>query len=293
MSNIQFKEECLSNLRSRYHRDGFVIIDDVFPSADLEEFQLTLSYLIRTYLKKASMEHRQDFFSKIPPGRELDQGSVLLEEIDHAYIRCLYACIRKMPEFVRLHNAQRITDTIRSLLQLDSASPLYSGSQICRIDIPQIKGYTFGWHQEVFYQIPKSEFTQTWGPLVSSLTEGFGALEVLVGSHHEGVARQIWNTKEGIPDQILVVPEVIEKYSTKIVEIQLGQILFFSGKLVHKSGYHTKPDTRYTLVGSYHSVENEHFYPDQGVTPSELTARSFYEEERAKWPQPRKTPARH
>ena len=184
---------------------------------------------------------------------------------------------------MRLRNAKRITDTIREILELTSFSPLYSGSQICRIDIPKVSGYTFDWHQEVFYQIPKSRFVQTWGPLVSDIKAGFGALEVLVGSHKEGVARQVWNINEGIPDQILVTPDVVAKYPVKVVELKVGQILFFSGKTIHKSGIHTHPGTRYTLVGSYHDVDNPDFLPDQGVKPSGFTARDYYEEERIKW----------
>ena len=273
----------LTNIdREEYKRNGFIIVENILKKNELLDFKKGLEKLIISYLEKASIERKKDFLLDLDQKNILNQGTSLLEKIDHIYIRQLYACIQFMPEFIRLAYSKKITSIIRNLLNLEEDSPLYSGSQICRIDIPEVKGYTFDWHQEVFYQIPKSNFVQTWAPLVNPIVKGFGALEVRIGSNNEGIAKQIWHQKEGIPDQIIVSPEIVSKYKKKIVELDLGSVLLFSGKLFHKSGESNSVNTRYTLVGSFHSINNKYFYP-RGMENLTITPQEYYEQERKKW----------
>ena len=273
----------LTNIdREEYKRNGFIIVENILKKNELLDFKKGLEKLIISYLEKASIERKKDFLLDLDQKNILNQGTSLLEKIDHIYIRQLYACIQFMPEFIRLAYSKTITTIIRNLLSLEEDSPLYSGTQICRIDIPEVKGYTFDWHQEVFYQIPKSNFVQTWAPLVNPIVKGFGALEVRIGSNNEGIAKQIWHQKEGIPDQIIVSPEIVSKYKKKIVELDLGSVLLFSGKLFHKSGESNSVNTRYTLVGSFHSINNKYFYP-RGMENLTITPQEYYEQERKKW----------
>ena len=282
MSDIEV-DNILTNIdREEYKRNGFIIVDNIFRKNELLDFKKGLERLIISYLEKASIEKKKDFLSDLDQNNILNEGSLMLEKINHIYIRQLYACIQFMPEFVRLAYSKTITTIIRNLLHEEEDSPLYSGSQICRIDIPNIQGYTFDWHQEVFYQIPKSNFVQTWAPLVNPILKGFGALEVRIGSNNEGIAKQIWHQKEGIPDQIIVAPEVVRKYKKKIVELELGSLLLFSGKLFHKSGESNSLNTRYTLVGSFHSINNKYFYP-RGMENLTITPKEYFEQERKKW----------
>ena len=131
--------------------------------------------------------------------------------------------------------------------------------------------------------LPSTYFVQTWAPLCHDIIKGFGALEVLVGSHREGIAKQTWNVIEGIPDQIIVENDIVSKYPVKVVELKVGQVLLFSGRLIHKSGPQVKDGTRFTMVGSYHSVSNKNFYPDPTLSDNAITKRQYFEEQKLKW----------
>ena len=118
---------------------------------------------------------------------------------------------------------------------------------------------TYGWHQEVFYTIPKSSFIQTWAPLVSDTTQNNGTIEILPKSHNESIANQSWNEIPGRATQILITDEVAMKYQPTIIEMKLGEMLFFSGKLAHRSGTNSSTQVRYSLVGMYHDVSSKSF----------------------------------
>jgi ectoine hydroxylase-related dioxygenase (phytanoyl-CoA dioxygenase family) len=145
------------------------------------------------------------------------------------------------------------------LLGINESSPLYGYTNRCRIDPPQDDRRTYNWHQEVFYTIPRGNYIQTWAPLIFDTTLRNGTIEVASGSHVEKIAKQTWNDIEGRATQILVGDEIVNKYTQGPVEMKVGELLMFSGFLVHRSGKNISNQVRYSLVGMYHDVMHEPF----------------------------------
>jgi len=238
--------------------NGYLIVRDIFSPEELDAFNRALKYVIRQILRKASTE-RRNVEADVNDGEEFDKGTEILEDVDHGHIVDLYDSICNTPQFVYLAVKPALARIANVLLGLDPSAASYMLTQRCRIDLSRQTPFTFGWHQEVFYSIPRSDFVQTWMPLVRPSTTDNGALEVCVGSHREGIARQTWRRVDGLPSQIIVADEIVEKYERRRVEIEPGTVLFFSGKLIHRSGQNTSGRTRYTLVGSYHDMSSPHF----------------------------------
>lgn len=152
------------------------------------------------------------------------------------------------------------------------------------IDPPGDQRRTYGWHQEVFYTIPRSRFIQTWAPLVRDTTVANGTIEVCVGSHMAGIPPQTWSEAPDHVAQIIVEPEVVARYARRVIEMQLGQLLLFSGRLFHRSGVNTSGEHRYSLVGMYHDVNADGFRPPHLRFEYQDEPRAYFAEMAREWP---------
>ena len=243
-----------------FAENGYLIVHGIFSPPELDAFDQALRYVIRQNLIKASTPER-NADSEVEYGEEFDKGTAILEEINHAHIVDLYDSICNTPQFVYLSVKPAMAEIAGRLLGLAPTDSTYMLTQRCRIDLSSETRFTFAWHQEVFYSIPKSAFVQTWMPLVRPSSSENGALEVCVGSHRAGIAPQTWRHANGFPSRITVDDGVVAKYQRRTVEIERGAALFFDGKLIHRSGRNTSGTTRYSLAGSYHDIGSPAFQP--------------------------------
>jgi hypothetical protein len=262
--------------RTVFVENGFVILDDFFSEMEISEFRNMIIYLIKINLEKAAKKY-PDIIIKNFEGKELDEGIIKLEEIDHQYVADIYDTIFQTPQFLRITAKKEISYCINYLLNREKNSPTYIDQSRCRIDPPSDPNKrTCGWHQEVFYYIPKSDFVQTWAPLIHNATKENGAIEICPKSHKKGIAKQ--SSLEG--DELykfIVDKSEIEKYETKIVELKVGQLLIFNSKLIHKSGKNTSKQVRYSLVGINHNLDNGYFEPPKlVVSQKEEKMKEYY-----------------
>lgn len=237
-----------------FWENGFLILDDFYSKYEMNEFSDQLAGLIYTKCINLGL---------LPPPANtisiFDEGIYLLENLDHEHVASLYDTIFQITSFFRICGKIETEHIINILLDRDKSAPLYGFTNRCRIDPPRDEKRTYGWHQEVFYTIPKSSFIQTWAPLVRDTTILNGTIEICVGSHKEGIAKQTWKEKEGFATQIIVDPKIASRYEQKKIEMKLGSLLLFTGKTFHQSGQNTSDQIRYSLVGMYHDVSSSDF----------------------------------
>jgi phytanoyl-CoA hydroxylase len=247
-----------------FNTNGFLVLDNFFTNSEINDYKEALRELIQIQLKKASKKHTginlEDF-----AGKEFDEGMMKLEEIDHVYVANIYDTIYQIPAFLRIPSKLETSQCVNQLFDRKVNSSLYIDTSRCRIDPPNETKRLCGWHQEVFYYTPKSDFIQTWAPLVVNSTIENGTIEVCVGSHKEGFATQDSMLHEDVHYKYIVNDEIAKKYPVKKLEMKLGQLLIFSSKLIHKSGHNTSNNVRYSLVGIYHNLDNENFVPPKWV----------------------------
>ena len=157
----KFKSNESDKIKAFFKDFGFVIIENAFTSEICEDFKSELAELIRAYLLKAGLPDDyigDDIFHKAMED---------LENVDHSYVASLYDSIYQCPSFMRIVASKNMTSSVRSLLPGKNA-PLYGHTNRCRIDPPQDDRRTYGWHQEVFYTIPRGRYIQSWAPLLNA-----------------------------------------------------------------------------------------------------------------------------
>jgi hypothetical protein len=237
-----------------FWENGYLVLKKFYSKKELDDFSKELAILIHTNCKKLNINP--------PPLNDdsiYDKGIDLLEKLDHEYVASLYDTIFQIPAFFRLCGKKETQQVINNLLDKNLNAPLYGFTNRCRIDPPRDERRTCGWHQEIFYTIPKSHFIQTWAPLVRDTTLNNGTIEICVGSHKEGIAKQLWAEKAGYAKQIIVDPDIVSKYKQIKLEMKLGELLLFTGKTFHQSGKNLSNQVRYSLVGLYHDVSSPDF----------------------------------
>ena len=95
MKNILTDEDI-----KHYTDYGMIIKTGFFHSEDLNAFKIQLRNMIRYYLKKALSNSKGNFIIK--KGEEITKGMMLLESLDHEYIRDLSDFIKLMPTVQKL-----------------------------------------------------------------------------------------------------------------------------------------------------------------------------------------------
>ena len=221
----------------------------------MDDFKEEVKGIINAYLQKAD-------FDSLPTATDdvLTAGILKLEEFDHEYVAAIYDTIFQSPSFFRIVGNRQVESFVKLFLKLPKSNALYGYTNRCRIDPPRDNRRTYGWHQEVFYTVPRGSYLQTWAPLIFDTTVENGTIEVACGPHRERIAKQTWNESEGRATQIIVDADVVNKYEQQAVEMRVGELLIFSGFLAHRSGNNTSNQVRYSLVGMYHYVNHKPFF---------------------------------
>lgn len=261
-----------SGIRRSFDENGFAIISDVFSEELINDFKDELSQIIKAYLLKAGASdsyNAQNIFH---------EAMLELEELSHTWVASIYDTIFQCPSFLKIISEKKFTNIVRLLLLCKNA-PLYGFTNRCRIDPPMDNRRTYGWHQEVFYTVPKGRYIQAWAPLVVNASVNNGTIQVAVGSHKKGILKQNWMDIEGRATQILVDPVEIKDFPKEFVEMKVGELMLFSGYLAHQSGINASKEYRYSLVGMYHDVNTEGFIaPSVDFKFRDQTPRQFYDE---------------
>lgn len=176
-----------------------------------------------------------------------------------------YDTLHSISEFRSIPDSAEFVDLARYLLTGDRGStlPLYSPLLRCRMDFPSDESTTWGWHQETFYSIPRSKFIQSWAPLFTPLGPQDGAIEILPGSHKEGVCEQTLtfnpHGRKNRAFEITVDSSVVSRFEPLGVDLNLGDVVFFKSTLAHRSGIIRSGMMRLSLVAMFHDVRSPDF----------------------------------
>lgn len=83
----------------------------------------------------------------------------------------------------------------------------------------------------------------------------------------------------GKATQIIGDEKIVNKYPRKVIDMKVGEILFFSGFLAHRSGNNISNHVRYSLVGMYHYVRHNPFIaPKIGFSYRKSSEKEYFDE---------------
>tara|TARA_R110001583_G_scaffold194636_2_gene366044 strand:+ start:2886 stop:3701 length:816 start_codon:yes stop_codon:yes gene_type:complete len=235
-----------------FNDNGYIVLDNFFTSDELHQVHQEIRSIVKSFVARTGIANEDSF--------DLDASLEYLEKKDHDLVAEIYDTICMSPSFLRLQFKKEMQLVANQLLGKKEDDPLYVFKNRIRIDPPMDDRRTYGWHQETFYTIPRSNFVQTWAPVIRNTTVENGTIQLAEGSHKFNEPMQKWVES---PDRAIQIvcpdEEVSEKYKTFSVEMNLGQVVFFSGKTFHKSGTNSSKDHRFSMISIWHDIANPDF----------------------------------
>jgi phytanoyl-CoA hydroxylase len=253
----------LTKKQLTFKKDGYLIERNIFDFEEMEDLFMTFySICLNCALRNKFKNNYQPISTVSFPENLKDLDFLVLDIVNEkkGLLGEVYDTFSYSMSFLRFIASKKTENLIREVLGTNQNDALYGFANRMRIDPPADERRTYGWHQEVFYNIPYSNFIQTWSPILRNTTTQNGTLEVKKGSHKEGIAKQSWNEVEGRVTQIIVDTKITDKYETTVLEMNLGDLLIFDSHLIHKSGHNsTKDETRFSLVGTWNDVACKDF----------------------------------
>jgi len=267
-----------------FTKNGYLIIDDVFSINKLNKIEFYLKNMISLQIKKAKKEYpNKENILKETIGYELCKGINALETINHKYILEFYSSldVSNCPYTSQLIGQQNILDYINELLKLDVTNPLFVTSGSILFAAPNDNLYTANkWHTDVFYTFKDGQYIHFWAPLIENTSKELGAIHVLPGSHKKPFQGQIRDTsrKDSSIHKYVISDNVLEEYEDKVIELKLGQGLFFDQHLIHRGGFNSTNRSRFGVIGFYHSMSNPSFSPYPLNHPKQISADEYFDE---------------
>ena len=270
------------NIQDTFNKYGYYIEDNVYSFQEMEEVFFTFYDICLSFVKKnkENFDNYPDTFTLSYPNDMKIMDKILMEIYtkDKQLLGEVYDTFSYSMVFMRFLSNKKMESITLELLGLDNKKALYGWTNRMLIVPPQDERRTYGWHQEIFYTIPKTRFLQTWCPMLRDTTISNGTIEIKSGSHKEGIAPQKWNEIEGRATQIIIDKDVTDKYETIQLEMKVGQVLFFDGHLAHQSGHNsTKDEIRLSLVGMWNDVSYEGFRaPLPSFESRSISAKEYF-----------------
>jgi ectoine hydroxylase-related dioxygenase (phytanoyl-CoA dioxygenase family) len=243
-----------------YDEQGYVIIKNIIAMEQVLAFREMLNVLVDALLMKASTGREFTSLS-------IDEKIITLKNISPDYVSHMQRVVTRSPEFFALTACVPVMTIMRSLYGLSLHSPVYQVNNGVVFTCPNdkanssISNFETDWHNDVFYTIPGSQFWQVWMPLLNHGNTDIGSLVVCPGSHKDGVGKQHINVEAGYNNRYYIQEEDLSQYKPVSVDVNVGDIMIFDSRLIHKSGSNSSNKVRCTMLGAYHDVLNPAFSP--------------------------------
>ena len=273
----------LTDKQKEFLENGFYIERNVFDTKDMEEIFINFYDICFNIALKHNIKHKTPIPNNVSyPNnlKDLDYLVLAIFNVNKDLLGEVYDTFSYSLTFMRFLGNKKVENITQELLNINKTSSLYGWTNRMRIDPPSDERRTYGWHQEIFYTIPDTKFLQTWCPMMRDTTIENGTIELKKGSHKEGIPKQTWTAKEGLATQIIIDPEITNKYKTTSLEMKVGDILFFDGHLAHQSGKNsTKDEVRFSLVGMWNDTSYRGFNaPKPNFMSRTISAKEYFDQ---------------
>ncbi len=272
-------------IKELFDKNGYYIAKNIFNKSDMSSlffmfYDISYSTAKRNKIKISSQLPSPNNVIYPNDMKKLDKLMLEIFNFNKDLIGEIYDTISYTSVFLRFTASKKIEKISKILLGVKKNTHLYGFTNRIRIDPPNDERRTYGWHQEIFYTLPKSKFVQTWCPILRDTTKQNGTIEIKPFFHKEGITKQTWNEFEGRATQIIIDPRILNKYKTLQLEMQVGDLLYFDGHLAHQSGNNnTKDEIRFSMVGMWHNTSfNDFRVPFPLFKNRNIGAKEYFEE---------------
>ena len=241
---------------SRFERDGFLVLDNVFSAEEVALFKAELSRM-----------------SQAP---DVLQSASAIREPDGGALRSVFAIHRSNALFARVAQDGRTAGIVRYLLGGD----IYVHQSRLNLK-PGFKGKEFYWHSDF-----ETWHTEDGLPRMRAiscsilLTDNHpwnGPLMLIPGSHRHYIScigatpedhyqQSLRRQEFGIPDENSL-RELVDRYGIEQATGPAGSIVLFDCNTLHGSGSNIAPSPRSNLFFVYNHIDNLPAAPFDGMPP--------------------------
>ena len=203
----------LNDIRAQFDEEGYYIYKNAIPQENLESVRQSLHYLLAH-----GNEKRQS----------MDLATLILdvEEEDHTKV---YHAMKTMGSSVAAAEMLSALDIAGKTSELTGV-PLERIHQTLfqtPIQIPKDARFDFQWHQENGSYSKLPQMTTFWFPILDPTREGCGTVEVIPGTHKDGIRPTHHIVTEGGLNDWIVELNPGEEERGFAVEIELGDVICF------------------------------------------------------------------
>jgi phytanoyl-CoA hydroxylase len=225
-----------------FDRNGFVIVRSL---ADAGLVRRMLDVAVRQLREESGpIEYEADLQYPGAPASRHEPGGQTIRRLKQAHSRdYVFTEWLIRPELVR---------RLRQLLGPNVVCPLAHHNCIMTKH-PDFSSDT-GWHQDIrYWAFRRPDLVSVWLALVPE-TERNGCLQVLPGSHR-------WTIRPDQLDQASFFRDDLAENQTliaqrQLVELRPGDVLFFHALTLHAATRNYTPETKYSVVFTFHSGDN-------------------------------------
>ncbi len=256
---------------AQFHRDGFLLVEDVLDDDDLRPLETEYSALLDAYAQRLVAAGKIDVPGPEVPFAEryttmvrrfpdcIDEFNISLPlvngEIDPAAFRA-----HTGPAVFGLLTNPKILDAVESLLGPEIASSPVQQMRLkpplARLSDDSVAHSSVGntsWHQDTVAVLPEALTTDqiTVWVAVTDASEENGCLVSIPKSHLEGAHRHVPGP---IPREPTVPAEIIDGREGEALPAERGSIILFDKQNIHCSKPNVSTQLRWSVDIRYHPV---------------------------------------
>lgn len=244
-------------LRTTFNDQGYVLVRNLIPEAIgnrvLEDVRLATTQLLRSRGLLTPELHRGELLELLKAVFTLDLN--------------LYLSILRLGSKLQSVYALALHEGIIRLLEAlgCKASVLPCGVAIHLVaDELKIPGGYFGWgaHQDWSSSQGSLDQLVLWTPLME-VSKDFYPVEIIPGSHKLGVLPGDRHNANNRGALITIQSGIVDEKDFASVEMNRGDVLMFSGLLVHRTGTGSRKGLRIACGARFDNIE-EHTFVNRG-----------------------------
>ncbi len=239
----------------QFARDGYVVAKNIIPESYIYEVRNELAQVVDYHAREL---YRAGKITKLHD--ELGFLHRLTELVKEApeLMRLLTGTSPAGPAIFRLITCPDLLDVMEQLV-----GPEVEASSVYRVrpKLPDSADGVVPWHQDQGYfhtMADKKLVVTCWVPLMNA-TVAAGCMEVIPGSHKNGVARHFWAKSPAPP--LTVHPDYLPETTPVPVPADIGDAVLMTNLTMHRSTDNYSGLIRWATDLRYESPDVGDFYP--------------------------------
>lgn len=247
-----------------FNKNGFLIVDNVVSQDHLNIIKSAFNIILDGIIIRAKMEYPKHQ-KKLDSATSISMKMEVLEKVDHKYVAEFHdsLLVSNNPYVAKITSSTNILSLANLLLGEEPENALFTTSSMGIFSMPKnIEHTVIQWHTDIFYTCKDGHYVHFWAPIIESASKDLGTIHILPGSHKEPFKGETRNKfSETNIHKFGTSSDFVQKFEDKVIEIKLGQGLFFDKHMVHRGGLNVTNRTRFGIVTLYHSMSNPKFTP--------------------------------